>query len=87
MNISNLKDIKNQITDLQSKIEKAKDNFYSGHIQGSVNRVDLAGNTIEDLNENGKLTDNILKSLIFEPTRPIIGGIGGYVTSGIGSCF
>ena len=77
------KDIKSQITELQSKIEKAKDNFYSGHIQGSVNRVDLAGNTIEDLNENGKLTDNILKSLIFEPTRPIIGGIGGYVTSGI----
>ena len=77
------KDIKNQITELKSKIEKAKDNFYSGHIQGSVNRVDLAGNTIEDLNENGKLTDNILKSLIFEPTRPIIGGIGGYVTSGI----
>ena len=77
------KDIKSQITELQSKIEKAKDNFYSGHIQGSVNRVDLAGNTIEDLNKNGKLTDNILKSLIFEPTRPIIGGIGGYVTSGI----
>jgi hypothetical protein len=77
------KDIKNQITELKSKIEKAKDNFYSGHIQGAVNRVDLAGNTIEDLNKNGKLTDNILKSLIFEPTRPIIGGIGGYVTSGI----
>lgn len=77
------KDLKNQITELKEKIEKSKDAFYSGHIQGAVNRVDLSGNTIEDLNKNGKLTDNILKSLIFEPTRPVIGGIGGYVTSGV----
>jgi hypothetical protein len=72
----------NQVDSIQAKISSAKDNFYSGHIKSATARVDLAGNVLEDLNKNNKLTDNIIKSLIFEPTRPIIGGIGGYVSSG-----
>lgn len=75
--------VKSQISDLSLKIEKAENNFYSGHIKGAVNRVELAGQTAEELYSGGKMTQNILKALIFEPTRPIVGGIGGYVTSGL----
>ena len=75
--------VKSQISDLSLKIEKAENNFYSGHIKGAVNRVELAGQTAEELYSSGKMTQNILKALIFEPTRPIVGGIGGYVTSGL----
>ena len=37
----------------------------------------------EDLSERGELTRGVLKTLIFEPTRPIMGAVGGYATSGI----
>ena len=37
----------------------------------------------EDLSERGELTRGILKTLVFEPTRPIIGAVGGYAASGM----
>ena len=37
----------------------------------------------EDLSERGELTRGILKTLVFEPTRPIMGAVGGYAVSGI----
>tara|TARA_A100001515_G_scaffold124539_2_gene108801 strand:- start:368 stop:4159 length:3792 start_codon:yes stop_codon:yes gene_type:complete len=72
-----------RISSIQEKITDLENKFMSGHIKRSTAAVDLAANTLEDLNKNNKMTQGILKTLIFEPTRPIIGGIGGYVTAGV----
>jgi len=37
----------------------------------------------EDLSERGELTRGILKTLVFEPTRPIMGAVGGFAASGV----
>lgn len=75
--------LKDRISSIQEKITDLENKFMSGHIKRSTAAVDLAANTLEDLNKNNKMTQGILKALIFEPTRPIIGGIGGYVTAGV----
>jgi len=75
--------LQDRISSIQEKITDLENKFMSGHIKRSTAAVDLAANTLEDLNKNNKMTQGILKALIFEPTRPIIGGIGGYVTAGV----
>lgn len=72
-----------QITQLKIDLVGKEKEFVSSQIQRHLSSADQSGLVLNALKEENKLNRGILQGLIYEGTRPVIGGLGGYVASGI----
>ena len=72
-----------RITELETKRSAERENYYRNQLELSLDKQDINIAMMEDLSSQGKLTDGILSKIVYETTRPVVGGIGGFALSGI----
>ena len=72
-----------RIEELTIRRSAERENYFNDQLELSLDKQDINIAMIEDLSSNGKLTDGILSKIIYETTRPVVGGIGGFALSGI----
>ena len=67
----------------RKKLEAAQKKYFDTQLDTQLTKADTDGAILEDLNNNGELTNGIMAKVLYEGTRPIIGSLGGYAASGI----
>ncbi len=72
-----------KIAELETKRSAERENYYRNQLELSLDKQDINVAMMEDLSSQGKLTDGILSKIVYETTRPIVGGIGGFALSGV----
>ena len=73
--------IQSQMDEVNKSIKENRSKFLDQQMENTLSKADHTGAMIEGLSEDGKLTDSILQKVIYETTRPVLGGIGGYSLS------
>ena len=74
--------LKKELKIAKKRLEDADNKMWTGVKDRSVGRADSTLAIQEDLSASGKLTEGIIHRMVHELTRPVIGGVGGYVVSG-----
>jgi len=74
--------LKKEVDVAKKQVNEATERVYKGMKERATGRADSTLAIQEDLSANGKLTEGITQRMVHELTRPVIGGIGGYVASG-----
>ncbi len=72
-----------RIEELTIRRSAERENYFNDQLELSLDKQDINIAMMEDLSSKGKLTDGILSKIVYETTRPVVGGIGGFALSGI----
>ena len=72
-----------RIEELTIRRSAERENYFNDQLELSLDKQDINIAMIEDLSSKGKLTEGILSKIVYETTRPVVGGIGGFALSGI----
>lgn len=75
--------IDSRIIELETKRSAERENYFRNQLDLSLDKQDINIAMLEDLSSQGKLTDGILSKIVYETTRPVVGGIGGFALSGV----
>ena len=64
-------------------VKKAQKKYFDTQLDVAVTKADKTGAILEELNSTGELSNNLYSKILYEGTRPIVGGLGGFAASGI----
>ena len=75
--------IKAKIANMKAKLQTATDEYFINQRDTYLDKQDINMTMLEDLSTEGKLTEGIMAKVLYETTRPVVGGLGGFALSGI----
>ena len=80
---SQRQEINFRITELEEQLTATRENYFRDQLELSLDKQDINIAMLEDLSKQKKLSDGILSKVVYETTRPVVGGIGGFALSGV----
>ena len=72
-----------RIGEMTTKLQATRDNYFNNQLDNYLDKQDINMTMLEDLSTEGKLTEGIMAKILYETTRPVVGGLGGFALSGI----
>lgn len=72
-----------RIGEMTTKLQATRDNYFNNQLDTYLDKQDINMTMLEDLSTEGKLTEGIMAKILYETTRPVVGGLGGFALSGI----
>ena len=76
-------ELKKQYEQAIENVKKAQKKYFDTQLDVAVTKADKTGAILEELNSTGELSNNLYSKIVYEGTRPIVGGLGGFAASGI----
>lgn len=72
-----------KIEDMKVKLQATRDEYFINQRDTYLDKQDVNMTMLEGLSAEGKLTEGIMAKILYETTRPVVGGLGGFALSGI----
>ncbi len=72
-----------KIEDMKVKLQATRDKYFINQRDTYLDKQDVNMTMLESLSAEGKLTEGIMAKVLYETTRPVVGGLGGFALSGI----
>ena len=72
-----------KIEDMKVKLQATRDEYFINQRDTYLDKQDVNMTMLEGLSAEGKLTEGIMAKVLYETTRPVVGGLGGFALSGI----
>jgi len=72
-----------KIEDMKVKLQATRDEYFINQRDTYLDKQDVNMTMLEGLSAEGKLTEGIMAKVLYEATRPVVGGLGGFALSGI----
>ena len=76
-------EVQKEIDKQKANLKAARRTYFDNQLETYLEKEDINISMLEDLSSQGKLTDGIMSKVLYEATRPVVGGLGGYALSGI----
>jgi len=72
-----------KIEGMKVKLQATRDEYFINQRDTYLDKQDVNMTMLEGLSAEGKLTEGIMAKVLYETTRPVVGGLGGFALSGI----